>query len=326
MSAPWLPPRRAYHLRVFVVCLALVVLGLAAFLVGVRMEAVAPATGTITARDLSEVRSLLPGLVEPGWYEGEIAVTGGSPLRVRLDSQGNGGVEPGSGKCQNVCQYVLRDEDRRLRLDPDGVRFHRLEPGDELWPGQPLAAIRAEEWRFQLKQVEDRLRMLEGSGNQGAGADRLRAERDTLRRQLSEAQFNVPSTHQLWLALQVRVAPLQAVQPGDVIATIVPIDPETRQPLDLIARLEVDEKHCGDLAPGQIVRLQSDMHNHRLHGQAQARIERIEPWGELAADGQRRYTVIAPITEAPFPLALGSTVKAEVVVGRKVVYRIILEH
>jgi hypothetical protein len=326
MPVPWIPPRRAYHLRIFVVSLTLVVIGLAAFLLGVRMEAVAPATGTITARDLCDVRTLLPGLIEPGWYESEVAVPGASPRRVRLDSQGNGLADPAGEVAGAVREYELRDADRALRIQPESVRFHRLEPGDELWPGQLLAAVRADDWRFELKQIEDQLRMAEGSGNQAADSDRLRARRDALRHQLSEAQIHVPATGKLWLAVQVRVAPLQAVQPGDVIATIVPVDPESRQPLDLIARLEVDEKHCGDLAPGQIVHLQSDMHNHRLHGQAEARVERIEPWGEPATDGQRRYTVIAPVTQAPFPLALGSTVKAEVVVGRKVVYRIILEH
>ena len=167
---------------------------------------------------------------------------------------------------------------------------------------------------------------MQGSDNPPADNERLRAECDTLRHQLSQAQLHVPATGKLWLAVQVRFAPLQAVQPGDVIASIVPIDPETHQPLDLIVRLEVDEKHCGDLTLGQLVRISSNIHNHRLNGHAEACIERIEPWGEATPDGQRRYIVIAPVTEAPFPLALGSTVKAEVVVGRKVVYRIILEH
>src|SRR5262249_57625556 len=87
MSSAWSPPRRAYHLRVFGVSLGLIAAGLAAFLFGVRMEAVEPATGIITARDLEEVRSTLEGLIEPGWYEGEIE-EGGHKVRVPVDSQG----------------------------------------------------------------------------------------------------------------------------------------------------------------------------------------------------------------------------------------------
>jgi len=111
-----------------------------------------------------------------------------------------------------------------------------------------------------------------------------------------------------------------------VIATIVPVDPVTHQPIHLIARLEVDEKHLGDVAPGEAVRMVSSMYNHRLHGRAEARIDRIEPWGEPTNDGGRRFIVHAPITDSPFALPLGSSERAEIVVGRKLVYRIILEH
>ena len=46
-------PRRKSHLRVFGLSLGLVVLCLAGLLFGVSLEAIAPATGTVTARDLT---------------------------------------------------------------------------------------------------------------------------------------------------------------------------------------------------------------------------------------------------------------------------------
>ncbi|MFN3730536.1 MAG: VOC family protein, partial [Fimbriimonadaceae bacterium] len=58
----------------------------------------------------------------------------------------------------------------------------------------------------------------------------------------------------------------------------------------------------------------------------EAEIERIEPWPEATAHAPRCYRVWARITHAPFPLPLGSACDAEIVVGRKRVYRIILEH
>ena len=70
MTATWPPPRPTCHLRVFAVCLSLVALALLTMLFGVQLEAVVPATGTITAKNLIEVRTRLAGLVEPGWYEG----------------------------------------------------------------------------------------------------------------------------------------------------------------------------------------------------------------------------------------------------------------
>lgn len=322
MPTPWTPPRRAYHLRVFAVSLGLVVIGLAGFLLGVRMEAVEPATGIIAARDLRQVRSLLAGLIEAGWYEGQVVDSEGQLVRVRLDAHGEGAAEL-SGDFQPVAQHRIAG---KLSISPDTLRFRRLQAGDDLWPGQPLAALRSDDWRLQLKQIEDRIRQWQSSGNHVPEREQARAEAELLRQRLSQATVRVPESSKLWMAVQVRVASLQAVQPGDVIASIVPIDPSTHQPLDLIARLEVEEKHRADLAPGQSVRLFSTMYNHRLHGHVEARIERIEPWGEPAPDGGRRYTVVASITDAPFPLPLGSSVKAEIVVGRKVVYRIILEH
>jgi len=322
MPPSWTPPRRSYHLRIFTFSLGLVVIGLGGFLLGVRMEAIEPAAGIVTARDLTEVRALLPGLIEPGWYEGEILDADGRVVHVRLDADGNGVADP-VGKLRPVTQRQIAG---KPWVPPDTLRLHGLQPGDALWPGQPLAAVRADEDRLRLEQAEERLRQWQSSGNHGAEREQTRLEAEWLRQRLAQATLRVPPTGRLWQAVQVRVSPLQAVQPGDVIATVVPVDPVTHQPLDLVARLEVDEKHAGDLALGQSVRLASAAHNHRLHGRAEARVERIEPWADPTPDGSRRYTVIAPVIDAPFPLLLGSSVQAEIVVGRKVVYRIILEH
>jgi hypothetical protein len=132
------------------------------------------------------------------------------------------------------------------------------------------------------------------------------------------------------MAVRVRASPSQAVQPGDSVATVVPIDPQTRQPLDLMVRLEVEEKHWGQLwgEPGgdQAVRILSNVYSERTHVPAEGHIERLEPWGESGSTDERRFHALARITKAPHPLPLGSSCKAEIVVGRKLVYRIILEH
>jgi hypothetical protein len=228
MSAAWVPPRATYHLRIFVLSLLLIVLFLAVLLFGVEIEAVAPATGIITARDLRELRAPVGGLVE-----------------------------------------------------------HRLRPGDELAAGAVLATLRSDD---------------------------------------TSTPLHIPADNGPWLVLEVRAAPLSAVRPGDVVAVVVPVDPQTHQPRDLVARLDVDEKHWGSLAVGQKVRLHSAVYNHRLFGSAEARLDRLEPYAEPAAGGERRFHALAPVTQAPFALPLGSSFQAEVVVGRKLVYRVILEH
>ena len=46
----------------------------------------------------------------------------------------------------------------------------------------------------------------------------------------------------------------------------------------------------------------------------------------LGENGKRTYRVVAVVKETPLKLLLGSSVKAEIVIGKKRVWRIILEH
>ncbi len=290
MSNTWSPPGRSYHLRVFAISLVIVAIGLVGFLFGVRLEAIMPATGVIAARGEEKIRAEVPGLVELGWYEGEL--TGqGTTVRVRLDSQGNGVTEPGRDGGQVVNPPGRGRAVTRYRLEAGGqaaagkVQFHQLAVGDELWPGQPLPAVRGEATPTPL----------------------------------------VPKPADHWLVLKIYVEPGQAVAAGDAIALLAPLDPATHQPRALVAVLDVLEKHASDLEPGQTVRLYSTMYNQRLHGHAEAVLEKLEPLGEPLASGERRFRALAAVTGSPFPLRPGSSFKAEIVTGRKQVYRIILE-
>lgn len=273
MTTAWAPPRRSYYLRVFSASLILLLIALCGFLFGVRLEAIAPATGIITARDLLELRAPQAGLVEPGWYS-------------------------------------------------DNGQFHRLQPGDHVGPGQVIATIRSAELSSRLDPAEERR---PPQGNEPASlVDLFRLDR--LRNSTPAAVLRVPESGQLWMTVQVSVVSMQAVQAGDPIVSLVPIDPQTKRPRDLIARLEIDEKHWSEVTPGQAVRIYSTMYNPRLHGHAAARIDHLEPCGEESGTGQRRFRATATVTDAPFDLWLGSSFKGEVVLGKKRVYRIILEN
>jgi hypothetical protein len=212
---------------------------------------------------------------------------------------------------------------RDVRTVVAGLVEHTLHPGDELPRGATLATVRNDDLRNRLQLIEEQIRERESRSESIAA---LAVERDQLRSQLTQAVLHLPDNDGPWLVLEVQEAPLQAVRPGDVIAVVVPIDAETHRPRDLVARLDVDEKHWDSLAVGQGVRLRSAMYNHRLHGIAEARIERLEPSGEAAGHGERRFHALAPVTAAPFALPIGSSFQGDVVVGRKLVYRVILEH
>lgn len=312
-----LPPRKVSHLRVFACSLAVVAVSLTGFLFGVNLEAIAPANGTITARDLTRVRTGLAGLVEPGWHEGYLSRPGGPLLAVRMDGQGNGRLDPAAGEPHEVFHAEWTEDGRRSAVQQ--VRWHHLQPGDELWPAQVLAVVRNDDLRDQLGHLDDQIKDQESHGE---NPFLLRRDRDRIRERLNQGILRVPATGDRWQVVAVGVEHQQAVQPGDVVATVVPLDPHTGQPRDLRVRLAVEEKHWADLQPGQLVRLQSAVHNHRLHGYADGQLDHLEP----AADSDHHLHAEAAVTASPFSLPLGSSVQAEVVVGRKPVYRLILEH
>ena len=130
-----------------------------------------------------------------------------------------------------------------------------------------------------------------------------------------------------WLLLEVAVQSGQRINENDLIARFVEIDPaDPEKILDPRVRLDIEEKHFGEVRPGQEVRLYSSMYHHRVYGSARGEVERLEPAGEAGPNGNRIFHAWVAIKSSPFPLKLGSSVRAEIVVGRKPTYQIILEH
>lgn len=162
-----------------------------------------------------------------------------------------------------------------------------LAPGDEVKPGQGLVSVR-----------------------QG----------------MNTGKVAVPEGQPLWLVIAIHVEQGERVAEGQRLLTLVPVDPATHRPRELLARLDMLEEHVADVAVGQTVRLRSNLYNERIHGQFDAVIERIEPLGQVGEHGKRYFRVIAVVKETPARLLLGSGVKAEIVIGKKRVWRIILEH
>jgi multidrug resistance efflux pump len=234
-------PRRRGHLRLFLISLAILVAGLAVFLFAVQMEATTTATGTVIARDMTELRAPVPGLVE-----------------------------------------MERSEKNRR---------NKIEPGDEVSGGQTLAVVKPSEW--------------------WRGGPTI---------------IKAPETDSLWLVAAVDVSHGEGVTAGQRLLTLVPLEPQTRRPRELLARLSISEEHAIEVQPGQQLRVTSNLYNERIHGKFSAVVERIEPMAVVGEDGKRRYTILAVLDDPPGPLLLGSSVKAEIILGRKRVYRIILEH
>jgi hypothetical protein len=318
MSTPLISPRPIY-LRVFAISLVAVVLSLVGFLFGVRLEAVVPGSGVFEAREQQDIRAGLSGIIELGWHEGILRQAKKPDLRVRVNSQGHGSTDPGQWTAQKVENHKLADGRQIL---PAELTYHKVQAGDELWPGQEFGSIRADDLELKIRKLKARLEDLKSRGD---SLLEVLAEHDTLVERLKLAVIRVPDSKNTWQVLKVHAASLQAIQAGDPIALVAPLDPQTGQPRDLVAYLDVHEKYAGELKPGQAVRLHSALHHQRHHAYAEGKIEHLEPLGEPGANGERRFRARAVITQTPFPLRPGSTVKAEIIVGKKQVYRLILE-
>jgi hypothetical protein len=319
MAIPWVPPRRSYHLRTFASALVLVLICLAIVLFGLRMEAIAHATGHFEARDQHDLRAQVAGVVELGWWEGDLALGGASVVGARVDGLGNGLTDPGQGASRALQNYRPLDGPP---LSETALRFHKLEAGDVLWPGQPLALVQSDSARLEWKRM---LARLEDEKAKGQPSRETSARLQEWSRQMALAAVRVPAEHKAWLAAKVRVGHQEAVKAGDVIAAVLPVDPKTHEPLGWQAILDIDERHAAHAQAGQEVRLFSPMYNQRLFGHADAVIEKVEPLVEPGKGTERFLRARAKVTRCPFPARSGSTFKAEIVVGRKQVYRIILE-
>jgi hypothetical protein len=305
MSTVPMPPGRAFYIRIFSISMIVLVAALLGFLFGVRMEASVPVAGVLQARDQQSVRAPASGVAELGWFEGKMPGTKGQSAGFRLDVQGNGLARSDDGTTQPIHHYLLPDG-TSVKAIPR--QFHVLTTGDHLWPGQVVA------W------------MLLGETNKPASV--------TLPgKNLSQGQMPgdshpvfVPKQHSLWQVLKVHAESLAPVGAGQPLATIAPIDPGSHEPVEVLAHLEIGEDVCAEVEVGQVIRLSSNVFSSRLYGLADAKLLVIEPLAELHGDGKRYFHATAVVTQSPFPLRLGSSVSGKIIVGRKTVYRIILEH
>jgi multidrug resistance efflux pump len=117
----------------------------------------------------------------------------------------------------------------------------------------------------------------------------------------------------------------QWVRAGDLLFQLTSVDPKTMEAKDLIVQMEVKEENAGEIKTGQVFRLFSKMYSQRLHGHAEGLIEKIDPQAYLNDQGERVFQAEGKVTQSPFPLPLGSSATVEILVGKKQIYKIILE-
>jgi hypothetical protein len=136
------------------------------------------------------------------------------------------------------------------------------------------------------------------------------------REQLEAVCPQFKATGKYWLLLELKEGQ----------AKLLPVRDESGSLLEAIVEAEFDEKQFGELEIGQKVRLKSAMFSPRTHGYGEGKIVALRPIARENSHGQRGFGVEIAVTTAPFPLFYGSSIEAEVFLGRKETFRVILEH
>jgi multidrug resistance efflux pump len=350
----WTPRGRIPFLRYMLIGCVLTLVGLVALAMVVSVEDSVSGAGLVYPAKDAEVRSGVAGVIDQIPVHLNDRVTAGQVL-ARLDARALDARSADLKSRRNLldarCAIASRELER-LRLNPLPAEFRDSE-----------AAVQTAQVELKLaeKKLERQLRLREQEAVADATLDQIEGDRDLARIRLeavrkthgivqsglaeailAEAQARV---HQLECELesvleeQKRVQAeldryvLRAPEPGVVVA-LPKDDGEAVQRGELVAiialddqcciRLRIDEDQFREVSVGQSIRFYSAMYPYREHGHATGKIDLIQPWARQEG-GRIYYEAIASVTSTPFELKLGSSVSADIILGRKPLYRMVFD-
>lgn len=182
-------------------------------------------------------------------------------------------------------------EVERLRAEIDALASEQLEEWVEAgWPA-------LEKGRLESQRDAARERL-----------DWLLAEQVHVTRQLDALTIRAPASGTL-TALNQRDqgAP---VERGDRLAVVADLD------AGYLVRVYAPPRNVDLVARGQPVLLESTVYDAVLEGYAHGRVERIVPTAQ-EREGQSRYEIEVHVMQTPYPLMLGSPIRARIQLGRR---------
>jgi len=193
----------------------------------------------------------------------------------------------------------------RLQLIASESLLKRSQQANDLFHGDFGAATRAE--------AEQRVHMIE------ARLGALKSKREIARQELQRQEIVAPEDGVI-LATSPRF-PGEKIEAGTAIFKIT--DVEKTQ-----LRLYAGEDRINLIQPGQLVRFRSNNNPDRLAPLATGRVLRVAkdrdletPGDDTTSDGT--YRVQVEIENEPYPLAVGATVAAEIVIARRPFWRLL---
>ncbi len=109
----------------------------------------------------------------------------------------------------------------------------------------------------------------------------------------------------------------EQVLPGELLATIAQ---SNRTQLKLMVR----EQDIYKVGLGQLARIYSSVYSYRKYGTCEGEVAEVSPSAEPGKN-KAVYEVTVSVTDAPFPLLLGSTAQARIVVARRGILDLLLD-
>ncbi|VTS03918.1 efflux RND transporter periplasmic adaptor subunit [Tuwongella immobilis] len=133
-------------------------------------------------------------------------------------------------------------------------------------------------------------------------------------------------TERLWMLVESLPDSGSQLEPMQTIAAMIPVNAGTLDPLDVEVEMEVPEKYAGELELGQGVRFRAVMYPSRIYGFAAGTLRAIEPIVRRPVAGEPFVRAIARVDRSPFPMRLGASIEATIILGKRSTYRVILDH
>ena len=109
----------------------------------------------------------------------------------------------------------------------------------------------------------------------------------------------------------------ESVAPGELLAALAT---SSRTQLKLL----VGEQEIYKVELGQLTRIYSSVYSYRKYGTCTGEVSEVAKWADRTG-GKSVYEVVIDVEEAPFPLLLGSSAMARIVVARRGILDMLLD-
>lgn len=142
----------------------------------------------------------------------------------------------------------------------------------------------------------------------------IEREVERLRQDLAKCTIKAPTAGQV---VAVYKKDGESLAPGELLLTI---SSNSRTRLKVL----VSEQEIYKVGLGQLTRIYSSVYSYRKYGICRGVVAEVAKWAR-SRDGKQMYEVMVSVEDAPFPMLLGSSAIARIVVARRGILDMLLD-